>query len=420
MEKKPKLPKLEHQLIEGDLFKVGRHSATYLARHKYTGVVVEVMHFRYEPHTESPVTAAMLAEVSHRKLLGNISTLQTTLTVFQRPGHTSIVSEHLTGESPVEVAKNGALPIAQVKYLFFLLAQTVANIQSLGLSVRDWSPSRFLMAGAMIRIVDYSQFRPLQSATAENLLSMCPDVRWIAPEMAQYETFDAVACDSWGLGLYLYLFLYGKPYIAVSKEADIWQQLVEKPAAIARGVEAQAENLLRQLLSPKPADRPHVRDVLGHKFLQPTIPFPIVRIPFDLDPRIVTWLNFFGVSVEDSVEMAGHGTLLDGALYYHLAASAVSLGVAPPSPQELIPKNDQEVDPKYVAFPDLSFLCPDQPIGATVKKRSVASKSKSAQSEKRSKVADLLAIGRRRFADAGVKVLQLALFGEDILLSGDP
>jgi serine/threonine protein kinase len=114
------------------------------------------MRFPVEQRSESPAGAAVMSELSNRKLLASISTLQMTLAVFRRSNVTSFVSEHLIGDSPLKCVEHGPLPLPQTKYLFFLLAQTVAQVHSLGLSGRDWKPSGFLICGSMIRITNYS------------------------------------------------------------------------------------------------------------------------------------------------------------------------------------------------------------------------------------------------------------------------
>jgi serine/threonine protein kinase len=262
----------------------------------------------------------------------------------------------------------------------------------------------------MIRITDYSQFRQLQMRTSDNLLSMCPDVRWIAPEMAQREGWDPAACDVWGLGLYLYLFLIGKQYIEVSDEIDLWQQLIEVPPTFGRGVDQIGVDLLRKLLAMRPEERPHLRDILSHKFLQPTIPFPIVRIPFDVDPRIAAWLNFFDMSIDDALNEAGAAALTDGALYYHLAASAMEHGVTPPDLTTPTADQDAGIDPKYVAFPDLSRIldhvepAPERPESRPLSSRSTSAKQRS------EKVQELLSITRARLRESGNTLLHLDPF----------
>jgi hypothetical protein len=206
-----------------------------------------------------------------------------------------------------------------------------------------------------------------------------------------------------------YLLLIGKRYIILSEDRDIWQQLLETPLLVDRSVDPNAADLLRRLLVIKSRDRIHLREVLGHKFLQPTVPFPIVRIPFDLDARIEAWLNFFGTPIDDTLNEAGSAVLSDESLYYHLAAAAVELGVSPLELRTLTANGEEEIDPRFVAFPDLTATNDNASASMVRKEMSRSSKSKRTRSEQKSeKLRDLLAISRKRLAESGANVIQLA------------
>jgi hypothetical protein len=136
-----------------------------------------------------------------------------------------------------------------------------------------------------------------------------------------------------------------------------------------------------------------------------------VRIPFDLDPRIEAWLCFFGVSIEDSLNEAGSAMISEGSLYYHLASAAVECGVTPPDLSKTTSAEYEGINPKFVAFPDLSILQNHRDVPQPESLESLSSKAKKSRNDERSeKVRDLLAISHARLRESGSKVVELIPF----------
>jgi serine/threonine protein kinase len=396
-----KLPPFEHQFIETNLIRFNRFSSTHLAHHKFTGTEVELECYRYSS-PEHPGANKAFQQLSNRKLLVNLITVQRTLNVYRGQTYTTFVSERLVGTNPLEAAKAGPLPCAQAKYLFFLLAQTAHQMHGVGLTVCDWCPSNFLICGPLIKFTNYTTLRPLNLPRSDNILSANRDVRWISPEMVQQTEFDPVLSDVWGLGLMLHLLLFGRPFLDSSEE--MWRQLRRVDAAInCEGIDDKAADLLHKLLAPAPQSRPSLTAVLAHKFLSPSVAFPIIHVPFELDPSVRAWLQFLGADCDDALDDAGALVIDEGTLFFHVAAAAVEKGLTPPEIAETAEVEDEGMDVEFVSFPkELRAVSGEEGKRGRVKVRR-KDDAKSRQLKK------LLAITRSRMDEAGLTLRLAAL-----------
>jgi serine/threonine protein kinase len=401
MKPREKLPPLERQFIETDLIRFGRFSSTNLAHHKFTGTEVELECYTYES-PESPNANDAFQQFSNRKLLVNLVTMQRTLNVYRGHTYTTFVSERLVGTSPLDAAKLGPLPHAEVKHLFFLLAHTTHQVHSAGLAVCDWSPSNFLICGPLIKFTNYTTFRPLNLPRTENILSANRDVRCISPEMIDQGEFDPVLSDVWGLGLMLHLLLFGRRFIESSE--DMWHQLRRADETINwDGIDDRAADLLHKLLAPNPQSRMSLTEVLAHRFLLPTMAFPIIHVPVELDPKVHAWLEFLGADCDDALDDAAAIAIREGSLFFHLAAAAVEKGLAPPGLGEAEKVEEEGMDLQFVSFPmELKALSQADAKRGTRKARK-RDEVKSKQLKK------LLAITRTRMDEAGVTLRLAAL-----------
>ena len=403
-----KAPKPVEQFVELGLIRKSRVSKTYLCRHILTGINVQIEKFSYSATTFAnyrppEITTLMI----NRKILANISTMQRTLACLEGKGYTWFVQEDVGGQNVVEFVDEAPLPLAQAKYLFFLFVQTVINIHSNCLCVRDWNPNHFVCSGSMIKFIDYSILCRSQTQSNAEGISWIGDVRWMAPEMIFGEEYNLVSCDMWALGLILYLFTHGRPLMMIDDNRDLYQQFKHFKLELAPDLDANAADLIQSLLTLDAGARPPAEALLDHRFLLPSIPFPLVHMPVELDPRVAEWISFFGYNPQTALADARAGVVREGLLYFCLATLAVERGRAPPEVVAI--ERPDKADPHfYILPPTLAVAKSDPPpapsTAPNTDRRTARAKSRMEQLHK------LLGVTTSRFQDQGITITHVESF----------
>jgi serine/threonine protein kinase len=227
----------------------------------------------------------------------------------------------------------------------------------------------------------------------------------MAPEMVLGDEYDPVQCDLWGLGLFLYLFIHGTPLLVADLDHDLYHQFVHFTLTLDRDMDPNAADLLRKLLSYDPTRRPAPREILTHKFLMPSVPFPIVRVPYDLDPDVKAWLDYLGFDIQDAMADCRAMILNDGTLSYHLSATAAELGKVPVEECDKV-SEEQRIDPNFVLYPKWPIQMPEDEV---LERPNLESASES-RLKKRQKLRKLLEISTSRLEQSGSPVIHVDAF----------
>lgn len=288
----------------------------------FTQIDVLIEKYEKPPHEIDKLIAI---EAINRKLLASVSTMHHTFMVIRKRERTWFISENISGNNPVEHVTE-PLPIAQVKYLFFLFVQTVITLQRNNLSICDWQPDNFVMCDTMVKFMNYSSIRSLTNEKISNKgsIAFIGDPRWMAPEALLSEEYDISAADMWCLGLYLYLMLVGKPLFENSR--SLYRDMAKFQLELPQDVNPHAAELLHSLLTKDPTKRPKIHDLLMHKFLTPIPSFPNYRSTFENTEELEKWFAFFGYNLDETFANV-RASVLDGpTMMYYLCNYAIERG----------------------------------------------------------------------------------------------
>lgn len=369
---------------------------------------IDVLIEKYEKPSRE-LDKIIAVEVVNRKLLSGIATMHHTFTVIRKRDHTWFISENISGNNPVEYITE-PLPIAQTKYLFFLLVQTVVTLQRNNLSINDWQPDNFIMCDTMVKFMNYNNIRSLTNSRVSNKgkIAFLGDPRWMAPEALMNEEYEIAAADVWCLGLYLYLMLTGKPLFQNSRTLyrDMCKFKLEPPSDL----NLHAVDLLQMLLVKDPAKRPRVHDILMHKFLTPVPPFPNHRSTFDNSEELEKWLNFFGYNMKETIANVRALVLDGGTLMYYLCNYAIERGRL--FDERVIAENMSSYNFQIgnILMPDnLSIVDTTLEIGLREQR---TSREANPSNEKKQQLRKLLKVCTSRLSERG-DVLHLDAFVED-------
>ena len=406
-----KAPRIVEQFVELELIRKSRMSKTYLCRHILTGIAVQIEKFTYSAtqfanYRPPELTTLMI----NRKILANISTMQRTLAVLEDKGYTWFVQEDVGGQNVVEFVDGSPLPLPHAKYMFFLFVQTVISVHSNGLCVRDWNPNHFVCSGSMMKLIDYSILCRSQHHSNADGICWVGDVRWMAPEMLFGSEYNLIACDMWALGLILYLFTHGKPLMEIAEDPTLYKQFTEFKLELSPDLDANAADLLRSLLTLDPNERPVAESLLDHRFLLPSIPFPRIHMPVELDPQVAAWLTFFGCNPTEALADARAGIVRDGLLYFYLATLAVERGRT--APELIAVERPDKADPQFYLLPrKLAIAASDPPPASPPPTTSTPSARREARDRSRmDQLHKLLGVTTTRFEEQGITVTHVESF----------
>ena len=299
------------------------NSNIYLCEHLLTGVdlLIEI----YQNITNK-LNDEITNEIGLRKILCNISTLHRTLHIIKKPTYLWFLCENISSQNPLELINNEILPIEQTKYFFFLLTYTILELQGRGYGIIDWEPYNFCFFTTMIKYTNYKGILKLNNYKNDFKLFWINDIRWMSPEMLKEGEYDLISSSIYCLGLYLYLFLTGKQFINIKENKNLYRKIFQFDKEEFNIKDKNALNLLKQLLSINPKDRPTIREILAHPFLKPLKPFPHLNLPNKLDEKIKKFLIKLNYDPDSCFFEAKSLEINEKSLIYYLVSLSISKG----------------------------------------------------------------------------------------------
>lgn len=91
--------------------------------------------------------------------------------------------------------------------------------------------------------------------------TFCGTADYMAPEMSQSESYN-YKVDIWALGILLYELLHGRPPFISSSLFDKFSEINDGTLSFRSDLSDNARNLILKILTPDPASRPTIKDIL--------------------------------------------------------------------------------------------------------------------------------------------------------------
>lgn len=174
----------------------------------------------------------------------------------------------------------------EAQMFFVQICSAISYCHSMGIVHRDLKPENILVtdhkhiqlgAGStadknqaiqhpLLKLIDFGFAN--QWCPEEKMRTSCGTLAYSAPELLLGEPYDGTKVDVWGLGLMLYILLYGgNPFMQINDNETLTKILDCSFATPTRdNVDTNAIELLRSLIKRKPEARLNIESILRHKW----------------------------------------------------------------------------------------------------------------------------------------------------------
>eukprot|EP00698_Gefionella_okellyi_P000559 TRINITY_DN10490_c0_g1_i1.p1 TRINITY_DN10490_c0_g1~~TRINITY_DN10490_c0_g1_i1.p1 ORF type:complete len:705 (-),score=126.62 TRINITY_DN10490_c0_g1_i1:65-2179(-) len=176
--------------------------------------------------------------------------------------------------------ENTPLPEPQVRFYFRAIIDAVAYCHSQGVCHRDLRLENVLLdSNGEVKVADFGHAGMFEMEWDMFSTALVGSLYHISPEQIANKAYSGCKLDIWAAGITLYRLLVGHlPFY--SKDLTMLFYMINKGKfTLPSTLSAEAVDLVRQLLSLDPAQRPTAAEVLQHPFLTagPAIKMPILH-----------------------------------------------------------------------------------------------------------------------------------------------
>jgi tetratricopeptide (TPR) repeat protein len=193
--------------------------------------------------------------------------------VLDVDGKVAIVFEYVAGETLADRLQRGAVAAAEAMRLGAQLADALAAAHQHAIVHRDLKPGNIAITPeGQIKVLDFGVARVVPAADHDptsaqtTVAGFVGTMGYAAPEQCLGQTVDARA-DLFSLGVILFEMVTGRrPFGGREPSTVLRAMLSESPPrarTLARGVPAELDDLIAQLLLPDPGRRPQTAAEVG-------------------------------------------------------------------------------------------------------------------------------------------------------------
>lgn len=181
-----------------------------------------------------------------------------------------MVLEYCPGKELYDhLLKMKRIPIAECSELFAQIVGAVYYAHSLNCVHRDLKLENILLdKNGNAKLTDFGFTRECMQKFS--LETICGTTVYMAPELTERKTYDGFKIDIWALGVILYTMICGTmPFDEEDEPKTKWRIINEDPEFSDDIMSPESKDLVKKLLEKDPANRPSVKEILLHSFLQP-------------------------------------------------------------------------------------------------------------------------------------------------------
>lgn len=263
----------------------GHYGVVKLARHCLTGepVAIKIIEkSRLNPDSLNQLGTEIrilfrLSEYEHPNILKLYQTIDTEhklylITEYCGP-HACDLHDYLSRKQ----CRDG-LSELEAQVFFIQICSAISYCHSMGIVHRDLKPENILVTDykhmqtandlkyPLLKLIDFgfaNQWYP-----DEKMRTSCGTLAYSAPELLLGEPYDGTKVDVWGLGLMLYILLYGgNPFMQINDNETLTKILDCSFATPERdNVDFNAVELVRSLIMRDPDTRLSIDAILRHKW----------------------------------------------------------------------------------------------------------------------------------------------------------
>ncbi|XP_060232618.1 sperm motility kinase-like [Meriones unguiculatus] len=236
----------------------GSFAEVKLACHLHTEVQVAVKILKKDNNKTEIEIIKVLEHPNIIKLFHIINTREHTYMVMEHAAHGDLVSH---------IEKVGCLQEKQAQHIFTQLVCAVHYCHNNGIAHRDIKLDNILLDGkGNIKLCDFGL--AIRVTDGEMVLGFCGTVEYCAPELFTDREYDAKAVDIWSMGVVLYTIVTAQFPFNAYTYSDMKEEMLSPTLFIPATLSENIANLIVQLLTMEPGQRPKIGDIKQHQWLK--------------------------------------------------------------------------------------------------------------------------------------------------------
>ncbi|KAG3267289.1 hypothetical protein H1C71_034733, partial [Ictidomys tridecemlineatus] len=264
----------------------GSFGQVVLARHRLTGLEVAVKVLSKTEEKEAVLCERnWLMDLEHPYIIQLFQVIETDQNMY-------LIMEHASGgQLRRYIPHIGGIPEDKVRRVFREMVHVVHYCHEKGVAHLDLKPENFVLDDkGHMKLIDFGL--SMSFTPGQKLSGFRGTLLYSAPEMVQGKRFEGPPADVWSLGVSLYFMLSGSRPFKMSTTEGLKKRILEANYSIPQHVSEEASDLIQQILTLDPKQRPTLEQILRHPWLtqdEHSFPrLPSQPLPKRPDPDILT------------------------------------------------------------------------------------------------------------------------------------
>lgn len=252
----------DHYMIVRTLGK-GSFAEVKLACHLHTGVWVAVKVLERDEKNDSVI----MTEIDIIKSLDHPNIVKL-FHIIETREHTYMVMEHAAGGDLVShIEKVGCLQEEETQRIFRQMVCAVSYCHENSIAHRDIKPDNILLDGrGSVKLCDFGLATKVTSG--QRFKGFCGTLEYCAPEIFTEVEYDAQANDIWSMGVVLYTMVTGRFPFEAKTYSQMKERMLNPEYSIPSTLSQNIANLIVQLFTVDPEQRPKICDIRQHQWLK--------------------------------------------------------------------------------------------------------------------------------------------------------
>lgn len=252
----------DHYMILRTLGK-GSFAEVKLACHLHTGVWVAVKVLERGEKNDSVI----MTEIDIVKSLDHPNIIKL-FHIIETREHTYMVMEHAAGGDLVShIEKVGRLQEEETRRIFAQMVCAVNYCHENSIAHRDIKPDNILLDGkGSVKLCDFGL--AIKVTSGQRFKGFCGTLEYCAPEIFTDVEYDAQANDIWSMGVVLYTMVTGRFPFEAKTYSQMKEKMLSPKYSIPPTLSPNMTNLIVQLFTVDPDQRPKICDIVQHQWLR--------------------------------------------------------------------------------------------------------------------------------------------------------
>ncbi|XP_059138140.1 sperm motility kinase X-like [Peromyscus eremicus] len=182
--------------------------------------------------------------------------------------HTYMVMEHASrGDLVSHIEKVGCLQEEQAQHIFTQIVRAVHYCHKNGIAHRDIKLDNILLDGkGNVKLCDFGM--AIRVTSGQRSKGLCGTLEYCAPELFIDTEYDAKAVDIWSMGVVLYTMVTACFPFKARTYSDMKEQMLNPQYYIPCTLSQNIVNLIVQLFTVMPEQRPKISDIRQHQWFK--------------------------------------------------------------------------------------------------------------------------------------------------------